>query len=159
MIKPDSLRTHLTQALPQLSRDPDRLLLFIDQGTLAASFSPNLSFEWRYTLNLIVTDFAGDPDGLMIALLAWVHDNQSDLLLNPDQHNAIQFEAEILNNTALDLSIKLPLTERVVVKERDGGGQSVVHAPEPMLETAYTAKQWAVYAGDALVCQWNVRHG
>ena len=159
MIKPDDLRTHLTQALPNLSRDPDRLLVFIDQGTLGATFSPNLSFEWRYTLNLIFTDFAGDPDAIMIALLAWIHDNQSNLLLNPDQQNAIQFEAEILNNTALDLSIKLPLTERVVVKERAGGGQSVVHAPEPLLETPYTAKQWAVYAGDELLCQWNVRDG
>ena len=157
MIKPDSLRAHLTNAIANLPRDPDRLLIFIDEGTLCATFSPCLSYEWRYTLHVIFTEFSGDPDAIMIALLAWVHDHESTLLLNPEQQTAIQFEADILTNNSIDFAIKLPLRESVVVSVREGGGYDAKHIAEPALENAYTAKAWSVYGGSELLCQWGVR--
>ena len=39
MIKPASLRAHLVAALPDLARDADRLLVFIDAGSWSARSS------------------------------------------------------------------------------------------------------------------------
>ncbi|MCC4613263.1 phage tail protein [Xanthomonas campestris pv. esculenti] len=134
MIKPASLRAHLVAALPDLAREADRLLVFIDAGSLVSTFQRGLSFEYQYTLNLILTDYAGHPDSVMLPLLEWVQVNQSELLSSPAHRGDIAFEADILANDAVDLSIKLPLTERVVVTEKDGGGYDIVHAPEPVID-------------------------
>ena len=37
MYKPNSLRQHLAAAIPDLQRDPDRLLVFADEGNVVAS--------------------------------------------------------------------------------------------------------------------------
>ena len=37
MYKPNSLRKHLTAANPDLKRDPDKLLVFADEGRLIAT--------------------------------------------------------------------------------------------------------------------------
>ncbi|CAG2095851.1 phage tail protein [Xanthomonas euroxanthea] len=137
MIKPASLRAHLVAALPDLARDADRLLVFIDAGSLVSTFQPGLSFEYQYTLNLILTDYAGHPDSVMLPLLEWVQVNQSELLSNPARLGEIAFEADILANDAVDLSIKLPLTERVVVTAKDGGGYHMTHAPEPVIDATW----------------------
>ncbi|WP_031421381.1 phage tail protein [Xanthomonas euvesicatoria] len=137
MIKSASLRAHLVAALPDLARDADRLLVFIDAGSLVSTFQPGLSFEYQYTLNLIVTDYAGHPDSVMLPLLEWVQVNQSELLSNTSRRGEITFEADILANDAVDLSIKLPLTERVVVTAKDGGGYDIIHAPEPVIDPTW----------------------
>lgn len=137
MIKPASLRAHLVAALPDLARDADRLLVFIDAGSSVSTFQPGLSFEYQYTLNLIVTDYAGHPDSVMLPLLEWVQVNQSELLSNPARRGDITFEADILANDAVDLSIKLPLTERVVVTVKDGGGYDMTHAPKPVIDPTW----------------------
>ncbi|CAD7721937.1 hypothetical protein LMG31884_33780 [Xanthomonas hydrangeae] len=137
MIKPASLRAHLVAALPDLARDADRLLVFIDAGSLVSTFQRGLSFEYQYTLNLIVTDYAGHPDSVMLPLLEWVQTNQSELLSNSSRRGDIAFEADILANDAVDLSIKLPLTERVVVTAKTGGGYDMTHAPEPVIDPTW----------------------
>lgn len=145
MIKPDSLRAALTLAMPELHRSPERLLVFIDEGSIAASFAPGFSFEWRYTLNLIFTDFAGDPDAVIVPLLLWLRINQSELLANPDRFGEIKFEADVLANDKLDLSIKIPLTERVGVHPV-AGGLTTLHYPEPPNDAApeLPAEPWRV---------------
>ncbi|CEJ21834.1 P2 phage tail completion R family protein (fragment) [Xanthomonas citri pv. citri] len=84
-----------------------------------------------------MTDYAGHPDSVMLPLLEWVQGNQSELLSNPARRGDIAFEADILANDAVDLSIKLPLTERVVVMAKDGGGYDITHAPEPMIDPTW----------------------
>ena len=159
MIKPESLRAALVAAVPHLRRNPDRLLIFADEGSVAATFAPGLSFEWRYTLNLIVTDFAGHPDAIMVPLLIWLRTHQSELLANFDNHGKVEFEADVLANDKVDLSIKIPLTERVGVKPRAGGGHDVVHYPEPQLETVLQAQHWQLYLAGDLILEWDVPAG
>ncbi|TWQ96510.1 phage tail protein, partial [Xanthomonas vasicola] len=98
---------------------------------------PGLSFEYQYTLNLILTDYAGHPNSVMLPLLEWVQANQSELLSNTARRGDITFEADILANDAVDLSIKLPLTERVVVTAKAGGGYDMTHAPEPVIDPTW----------------------
>jgi len=155
MIKPSSLREHLTAALPELRRDPDKLLVFIDRGSLVGTYAPGLSFEYRYTLNLILTDYAGHPDAVMVPLLVWIASQQPELLANPGLREQIAFEADVLDNDKVDLDIKLPLTERVGVHARAGGGYDIEHYPEPQLEPYLDAEHWEIYVKGELVAQWD----
>ncbi|HDS1375929.1 TPA: phage tail protein, partial [Stenotrophomonas maltophilia] len=49
MKKPQLLRQHLVAAIPALTSDPDKLLIFVDSGGLAGTYRPGLAFEYRYT--------------------------------------------------------------------------------------------------------------
>lgn len=134
MNKPSALRAHLLAAVPELHKNPDRLLVFIDNGTIRSTAAPGLSFEYSYTLNVILTDYAGHPDAVAIPLLAWLLVNQPELLTNLEKgKTAIAFEADVLDNSKVDLSLKLPLTERVIVKKQEDGSLQVSHPDEPQL--------------------------
>lgn len=66
MLKPDSLRRALTDAVTVLNTSPEMLRIFVDNGSIASTLATSLSFEKRYTLNVIVTDFTGDFDLLIV---------------------------------------------------------------------------------------------
>ena len=57
MNKLKSLRDYLLANIPTLAQNPERLLIFADKGKVISN-SLSLSFEYDYTDNLIVTDFA-----------------------------------------------------------------------------------------------------
>jgi hypothetical protein len=140
MNKPESLRKALSDGIEYLGKNPDKLHIFVDEGAVVSSLAPTISFEYQYTLNLVITDFSADQNLLNAVILYWLRRNQSDIMANPDSRDkGFTFEVDILNNTTCDISINLKLTERVLVKE--AGGQMVVEAvPEP--EPPY-ADQWA----------------
>jgi len=131
MNKPQSLRAALNKAVPYVRENPDRLHLFVDNGSLVATSAASISWEYRYTLNVVVTDFTGDQNLLMAPILFWLRDNQSDMLQNATERERLfTFEVDILGNGACDLSLNLKLTERVVAQEVDGSIQ-VKAVPEP----------------------------
>ncbi len=135
MNKATTFRRAIADAVPELHDDPDKLLVFVDAGNVIATAAPSLSFEYRYTLNAIVTDFAGDADAVFVALIAWVQLNQSDILANRDERlNGIAFEVDHLTQTTCDLSIKIKLTESVVVSVNDDGSRKITHVVESMPE-------------------------
>lgn len=132
MNKPNSLRKHLLEHITELRNDPDRLLIFIENGKVRCTTAAGLSFEYEYNLQMVITDFAGHPDSVMIPLLGWLRINQHELLANHDTNKeAIQFDAEIMANDLVDLSITLPLSERVIVKLLEDGTLDVTHPDEP----------------------------
>jgi len=154
--KPNSLRAHLLAAVPELRHNPDRLLVFIDDGKLRSTAAPGLSFEYSYSLNLIFTDYAGHPDAIAIPLFAWVLEQQSELMTNLEKSkDAIQFEVDVLANDKVDLSITLPLTERVVVKRQEDGSLSVTHVAEPPLTAQQDATHMQVFVGNELLAEWD----
>ncbi|SDS49946.1 P2 phage tail completion protein R (GpR) [Halopseudomonas litoralis] len=157
MNKPDSLREHLTRAIPELRKNPDRLLVFIDNGTMRSTAAPGLSFEYSYTLNLIFTDFAAHPDSIAVPLFAWLLDNQRELMENPARaKESVQFEADILDNKKVDLSITLPLTERVIVKQQADGTLQATHPPEPQIDQPFEARRWQTTdAAGNVLAEWD----
>lgn len=127
MQKLNRLRQAITDACPDLGRDPDRLLIFAEQGKLVKkNLLAGLSFEYQYKATLLVTDFGADPDTLLIPILAWCQKNQ------PDMTEQVSFEADILNNTDVDLVVTIPLTEFVKVTDNGDGTVSAAHLPEPI---------------------------
>lgn len=131
MNKPQSLRHALNKSVPYVRENPDRLHLFVDNGSLVATAAASISWEYRYTLNVVVTDFTGDQNLLMAPILYWLRDNQPDALQNPDARERLfTFEVDILGNGACDLSLNLKLTERVLAREVNGQMQ-IEAVPEP----------------------------
>jgi hypothetical protein len=155
MQKPESLRQHLLASVPNLARDPDRLLIFIDNGMLRCTAAPGLSFEYEYTLNVILTDYAGHPDAIAVPLFAWLRVHQPELLTNLEKsRDGVKFEADILDRNKVDLSITLPLSERVIVKELEGE-LHIEHVGEPPLEQPFEAQSWQLYADGELLAEWH----
>ena len=143
MNKPESLRTHLLAAISELKHNPDRLLIFIDNGKIRCTAAASLSFEYSFDLQVILTDFAGHPDTVMLPLLGWVSVNQSELLENLNKSaDGIRFEADLLDNSKVDLSLTLPLTERVVVEADADGKTTIRHPGEPQRVVAFLDPAW-----------------
>ena len=158
MNKPSALRAHLLAAVPELHKNPDRLLVFIDNGTIRSTAAPGLSFEYSYTLNVILTDFAGHPDAVFIPLLTWLLRHQPELLTNLERgKTAIAFEADVLDESKVDLSIKLPLTERVIVKRQPDESLLVSHPDEPeLIEETFTIPGLRLMTPDGeLIAEWG----
>ena len=156
MLKPASLREHLTAANPFLRENPDKLEVFIDRGSLVGTLATGFSFEYRFTLTLILTDYAGHPDAVIVPLLEWIRRHQPDLLANPNNREQISFEADVIAHDKLDLEIKIPLTESVGVKPRQGGGFDVEHFPEPDYGNDLQVLHWEVYLKDEKIGEWHV---
>ncbi|BBE51138.1 hypothetical protein OYT1_ch1591 [Ferriphaselus amnicola] len=151
MLKPKLLRDFLTAQLPQLARDPDKLLVFIEKGSLVSTLASSNSFEYRYQLALVLTDFTGDADHLMLPLLVWVREHQYDLLADPSKQDGIRFESEILNHDTSDIRIELDLSERVRVELGIDGRVTLTHLDEPPLDNLTGPNPWQLYLNGELV--------
>ncbi|BED29113.1 phage tail protein [Escherichia coli] len=131
MNKPQSLRHALNKAVPYVRNNPDKLHLFVDNGSLVATGASSMSWEYRYTLNVVIEDFSGDQNLLMAPVLLWLRDNQSDAINNPAlREKLFTFEVDILRNDVCDISLNLQLTERVLVST-EGSVSSVEAITEP----------------------------
>lgn len=131
MYKPKSLRKALTDAVPVLARNPDMMRVFIDNGNLASTLVTSLSFENRYTLNVVVTDFTDDIELLLVPIQAWLRIHQADIMTTDEgRKKGFTYFADINDNDSTDISISLMLTERTIVKEQ-GDKLHVEQAEEP----------------------------
>lgn len=154
MKKPNSLRAHLQQWVPDLSRNPDKLHMFVNRGSTSCQFSDNLSFEQSYQVEIIVTDFAESTDVLFVPLLVWISEHQPDLLLSPDtKHKALEFEAEVIDADKSDIRITLLLSERVLVAPASGGGYTCTHIADPPLPDLSGPINWQIYLKGELIAE------
>lgn len=151
MQKPDGLRQVLLAHVPQLRDDPAKLSMFVDRGRVAAG-PGTLAFEYRYTLNLVLQEYAGAIDGLMVPILAWIADAQPDLL-QAGQQEPFRFESELLASDAADVSIWIELTEIVTVQPQASGGFTTAHPEAPRLTDAFDGvccvPLWHLFLRDA----------
>ncbi|HDU3835099.1 TPA: phage tail protein [Klebsiella aerogenes] len=131
MYKPKSLRKALTDAVPDLARNPEMMRIFIDNGKLASTLAASLSFENQYTLNVVVTDFTGDIELLLVPIQAWLRIHQADIMTTDEgRKKGFTYFADINDNDSADISISLMLTERTIVRE-DGDKLHIETVPEP----------------------------
>lgn len=131
MLKPAQLREALTRSVPLLQSSPDCLNMFIDHGRIVSTLAASLSFEYQYQLNLVITDYAGDIDLIVVPVLAWLREHQPDIMATQERRNTgFTYKADVISDTLCDISIDLQLTERVLVKQVEGA-LHVDHVPEP----------------------------
>lgn len=146
MIKPASLRAWITARVPCLASHPDNLHVFVDKGRVVCKAGSTASYEYRYTLSLVVTDYTDSPDALVVPILAWLAVHQPDTFQDPTRlANAIAIEAEILGHDAVDLELRIDLSERVVVLPA-GSGWTCDHKDEPQLPDLGGQTGWQLFA-------------
>jgi hypothetical protein len=132
MRKMNDLRAWLSACVPFLASAPDKLQIYLDKGAIAARAGKSLSFEYRFTLTVLVCDYPGEADEIVIPMLAWIEREQPDLLERSDGE-AFQFQAEILDSNCADIEFTVEITEPVLATRRkDGSGFDVSHpVPQP----------------------------
>jgi len=131
MNKPGSLRQALSRSIEFLGNNPDALNLYVDKGQVVSTAVPGNGWEYRYTLNAVITDFSGDQNLIMAVICNWLSTHQPDALQNPEQREDVfRFEVDILRNDLVDIAIYLRLTELVIVTE-DGNVATVSAVDEP----------------------------
>lgn len=141
MKKLKSLRQALIEACPALQRDPDQLLTFIENGSIRFHVGEqldNLSHLYTFTAQIALLDFAGDVDTVMVPLLRWLSIHEPNT--PPDE--AVTFEAELVKHDAVDLSISVRITERVLVSRDAGGNYLVEHKEDPPPIEDYGPTNW-----------------
>jgi len=158
MRKADSLRDWLEACLPELKRHPDRLQIYIDAGSVKARHGRSLSFAYTYTLSVLLTDYAGNPDQVVVPLLAWIEREQPDLLKREDSQ-PFRFESEILDRSRVDLLFQIDLIDPVIVTPREDGSGVDVSPPPPPPSDAFpgigVSWLWQCYGGTELLAQTN----
>ncbi|CFQ86574.1 phage tail protein [Yersinia frederiksenii] len=131
MLKPKLLRQALTDSLPLLQTNPERLKMFVDGGRIVSTLAPSLSFENQYTLTLFIEDFPDDVDYLFVPILAWLREHQPDIMATEEKRRTgFIHKVDVMSDVLSDIRIDLQLTERAIVKEVDGA-LHVNHALEP----------------------------
>lgn len=154
MLKPESLRKALADAVPVLANNPEMLRLYVDGGNIAATLASSLSFEKQYSLNVVVTDFTGDFDLILVPVLAWLREHQPDILsTDTGQKKGFTFEADINNDSSFDISISLLMTERTLVREV-GAALYVENISEPPPPEPVT-RPVELYVHGELVSKWD----
>ena len=165
MLKLNSLKALLTQCLPDLARDPNRLIVLAENGTVVSTGTTSLSFEWRYTARVIVLDYDGHADAVIVPIIAWMKRNQSEQMDNPERWaNAIKFRVEPLTTTTMDFGIELQLTERAIVKPDpaappDAPHRLVVEHPEEPchIGTVCKPEHWELWLRDErMLAAWDL---
>lgn len=154
MLKPQQLRAALTKTLPYFQRNPDSFNMFIEHGRIVSTLAPSLSFEYQYQLNLVITDYVGDVDLIIVPVLAWLRVNEPDIMMQDEKgKDGYSFEVDVISDSAVDISIDLQLTERVIVKEIDDA-LHVEHLPEPQYP-ADIPRPHQLYIHGTLVSEWD----
>ncbi|POA97150.1 phage tail protein [Chromobacterium sinusclupearum] len=151
MNKPADLRRAIEAALPALRDNPDRLIMLVEDGGIVTA-PGRLHFGYRYTLKLVITDFTGHLDQLIIPLRAWIEQNEPPLVQNPERlEKGFRFEVEWISATAVDVQITLLLSEGVRVEVGQDGNVTATHygeSAEPFAGVEYwtiTVKGETVY--------------
>lgn len=164
MKKPQSLRNFIAGSIPELQTDPQRLKMFVESGNIVARGGETLSFEYRFTVRLIMLDYAGSLDLFAIPILAWLNTYQPDLLQNKDKAaKGLRFDVEVLANDKVDLVIEVDLSEAVIVKEdKDDQGRqrlTAVHKGEVYSPRPYADGNYSLYLGDQIGAEWHITPG
>ena len=156
MIKADALKAWILQCNPdRLAERPDSLTLFVEKGGMAIRGGLQGGFEYRYRLQLLITDFGGDYDQVLVPVLAWVATHQPELLAGyATNSHAVDFSAEQLGDGKVDLLVELDLTEAVRLVPRAGGGFDVTHLPEE-LDCGCGPTHWQLFLRDVLIAEWD----
>ncbi len=153
MEKLQSLRAHLLASVPCLATDPERLQMFVENGTIEFWRGANLSHNYRAAVRLIILDWVGSIDPILVPLLAWMAHYEPDC--NPQE--AITFEAELLGFNTMDLSLRVWLKERVVaIPDAITGRIEIEHRqPEFPADGPVFRGTWELWSRGEMLATWE----
>ncbi|WP_413503695.1 phage tail protein [Serratia grimesii] len=120
MKKAELLRDALIGSNQWCKANPEQFTVWVEKGHIEIQATGESSFMYLYPIQVLAMDFPGQLDDLMLPLLAWVWENQPDLLLNQDSNKKIEFDADIVSDDSADILLKVPVWERVMVTIENG---------------------------------------
>lgn len=136
MKKPDLLRAAIVALYPEFARNPDKLAMWVENGSVRATSNGQRGFAWEYQLTVVAEDFAREPEGLFFTVVDWLRTHQPDVT----QPNApgFPFEVDVNDDKSFDVKMILPLREVVTATpvaptEAHAGGWQIEVQPEPVL--------------------------
>ncbi|MDW2715796.1 phage tail protein [Klebsiella pasteurii] len=152
MKKAELLRAALIAGNTWCKANPEQITVWVEKGHIQIEATGEASFMYHYTIQVLAMDFPGQVDDLMLPLLAWVWQQQPDLLLNPDNNRKVEFDADIVNDDVADILFKVPVWERVIVTS-DSGTPKAEHLAES--RPRFSGGEWEMVfdpeSGGALV--------
>jgi P2 phage tail completion protein R (GpR) len=126
--KPDSLRTWLLRAVVGLAARPERLNIFIEEGTVVCRPGETLSYMNRYNLIITIEDFEGPSEAIFVPILAWISDHQPELL--DSDSGELSYRWDVLDSKLADFEMTMPLYEAALISPTDQGGWAVTYPVE-----------------------------
>lgn len=119
MYKLQSLVEHLRKS--SLNLPSENILSFIKNGKLVHNYDPNLgsgnrNFKMTYQGNLIITNCTVPISQLFTVITQWMYEN------NPwFDEDAMDYQADILNNNSYDFQLKIDLDEVIKTTPTQSG--------------------------------------
>lgn len=129
MKKIDTLRAALVAALPEFQGEPDRLRIWVENGSAQSRQTATLAFGFSYRLNLLLVETASDIALVTLPIFRWLRVNQPDLLA--PSTTGFDFDVDVLDNGTCDILLQLDLTENVAVAATPDGGWTLDYLAEP----------------------------
>lgn len=129
MLKIDTLRAAITQAIPELAQSPENLRIWIERGAGRCQGTASDAFGFTFQANVLIVEMSADLAVLAHAIFRWLRVNQPDLLVPGKE--GFTFDADILDNRTADVLLQIQLTQNVTVAPTDAGGYALGYLPEP----------------------------
>lgn len=129
MKKAQSLRTAITAQLPEFVTDPDRLRIWVEDGSARCTLTPDESFQLYYRLNVLLVEANSDIALVALAVFRWLRVNQPELMV--PHASGFVFDVDVLDNQTADIVLQLDLNECVKVTPREDGGSDLAYLDEP----------------------------
>jgi hypothetical protein len=126
MKKPGLLREAIAALIPETARDPDRLAMWVERGTVRATGNRQRGFSWEYDLIVVAENYTGDPAQLFFVVVDWLRFQQPDLL--KANGPGFPFEVDVIDVSTVDVTMTLPLREVVTAAQVSGEWQLTVVA-------------------------------
>jgi hypothetical protein len=130
MQKPASLRAALTAAIPEIRDQPDRLVIWVEDGAVRARQTETQGFAFQYPLSVLLRELSTDIAIVALAINRWLRRHQPDLLAG-GAGDSYKFETDVLDNATADILFTVALTENVAVTPQEDGSWSIEYLVEP----------------------------
>lgn len=139
MNKLHDLRAHLMARIPDLKRNPNQLLTFVEDGQITFHRGNGLSHRYSMPVRVIVTDWRYSADDLVLPILEWLALREPGM----DEANTLSFETDIVDKSTLDIGFTVRITERVIVRDTPEGREIEHILPGPEL-TMNDGAEWTL---------------
>ncbi len=115
MILPASLRATLTNAFEEFRVEPANLVIIVTNSSSQFFYGQDFSFVEKYTLEIAISNFSGNPLMVKFAILKWITKNRPELILQNQLENGIlPMRVEWVDKDSANLDLKIELYENLI---------------------------------------------
>jgi len=129
MLKIDTLRAAISDAVPEIKAEPSRLAMWVEHGSAQMRQTGTLAFGYKFRLNALLQELVTDVSVVSLAIFIWLQVNQPELLA--PGADGFAFDVDILDNASADVLFQLDLTQDVTVAPQPDGTFALRDLPEP----------------------------